>query len=195
MSEARHIKGTAGASESSGSALRVAALALAMAVIPLLTLVDLLHGARWAVWSLGFASVTFVGMQVNLVSGGIRRTSLALALVTEALLPFLDHPLQALERGIRIGGLIASLLLTANLLSCAALRVPRVRQVVGGLYEVRAGQRYLALAVASQFFGGLLGLAGIAMMMKMAARQQQASDIEKISAFSAISRGYAALSL
>src|SRR4030095_6960784 len=141
MSEARHIKGAAGASESAGSALRVAALALAMAVIPLLTLVDLLHGARWAVWSLGFASVTFVGIQANLVSAGIRRTSLALALVTGALLPFIDHPLQALERGIRIAGLIASLLLTVNLLSRAALRVPRVGEGVGCLYEVAAGQR------------------------------------------------------
>ena len=175
--------------------MRTFALSLAIVTIPLLTLVDLLHGPRWSVWGLELASAAFVVLQMRQVPAATRRTSLVLALAAGALLPFIEQPMQVLERGVRIGGLIASLLLTVNLLSRAALRVPRVHQVVGGLYQLPAGQRYPALAVASQFFGGLLGLAGIAMMMEMAARQERASDAEKISSFCAISRGYAALSL
>jgi len=184
-----------GASALADQRMRTFVLSLAIVSIPLLTLLDLLHGPRWSVWGLGLACAAFVVLQMRQVPAATRRTSLVLALAAGALLPFIEQPIQVLERGVRIGGLIASLLLTVNLLSRAALRVPRVHQVVGGLYQLPAGQRYPALAVASQFFGGLLGLAGIAMMMEMAARQERASDAEKISSFCAISRGYAALSL
>lgn len=176
-------------------AMRTFGLVLAMAAIPLLTLVDLLQGPRWAVWVLALASAAFVALQLRLVPAGSRRTALALAVVTGVLLPFIEHPAQVLERGVRIGGLVASLLLTVNLLSRAGLRVPRVHYIVSALYRLPRGGRYVGLAAASQFFGGLLGLSGIAMMMEVAARQEGESDAEKISSFCAISRGYAALSL
>lgn len=166
-----------------------------IAAIPLLTLVDLLRQPHWGPWAMLAAMAVFVAMQIGRVTPGVRRTCLLLALITAALLPGLADPLPMLQRGIRIGGLIASLLVAVNLLSCAASRVPRVRRVLGSLYRLPAGQRYFGLSVASQFFGGLLGLAGIAMMMEAAARQDEFDARQKTSSFAAIARGYSALSL
>lgn len=166
-----------------------------MLAIPVLALVDA-HGAPgWPLAGLAAASALFLALEGRHASASVRRTSLVLAAITVCLLPWIDAPLQALQRGVRIGGLIASLLVTVNLLSRVALRMDRVRAVVGGLYRLPVQRRYMALTVASQFFGGLLGLAGIAMMMEMAAREADMDGVQKLSAFSAIARGYAAVSL
>lgn len=174
---------------------RVALVTAAMAALPVLTLADLLLHWRWAVWLLVPAALVFVGLRGAAAAPGVRRTSLVLALITLCLLPFIESPVAAMERGLRIGGLIASLLVSVNLLSRMALRVARVREVVGSLYRLPGGRRYLGLTLASQCFGGLLGLAGIAMMMEVAAGQQGDSDAQKLSDFKAMARGYAALSL
>lgn len=175
--------------------LRTFAIAGVMAAIPLLTLLDQVFKWPWAIGLMAIASLSFIAQQGKYASVGIRRTTVILMLITLCLLPWIDAPLKAIGNGLRIGCLIASLLITVNLLSRAALRVHRVREVVSNLYQLPDGQRYLGLTVGSQFFGGLLGLAGIAMMMEMAAQQGESTQAEKISSFSAISRGYAALSL
>ena len=169
-----------------------------MAAIPVLTLLDAQRSPAWPLWPLWLlaaASVLFIALEGRHAPAAVRRTSLVLVVITVCLLPLIDAPWQALQRGLRIGGLIASLLVTVNLLSRVALRITRVREVVGGLYRLPPQRRYLGLTVASQFFGGLLGLAGIAMMMEMAARETDMTDAQKVSAFSAIARGYAAVSL
>jgi len=172
------------------------ALAVAsMAAIPLLTLLDLLCGWNWPIYGMAVASCAFVVFHRRNVPPHILRTSLVLIVFTAALLPVIAAPRQTVERGLRIGCLIAALLMTVNLLARAALRVPRVRDVVGGLFRLPAGRRYMGLTVASQFFGGLLGLAGLTIMMEAAAGAAHTSEAEKISDFTAIARGYAALSL
>lgn len=95
----------------------------------------------------------------------------------------------------RIGAVIASLLVTINLLSRAVSRVPRANYLLESLHGVPPGRRYAALSVTSQFFGGLLGLAAIAMLMESAALQKGTSLRDRLSSFSAVTRGYAALSL
>jgi hypothetical protein len=157
--------------------------------------VDLLRHPPWGVWGILAATVAFVVMQARHVTPGVRRTSLALAVVTAVLLPALPDPLPMLERGIRIGGLIASLLAAVNLLSRAVSRIPCIRDALHNLYRLPPGKRYFGLSVASQFFGGLLGLAGITLMMEGAARQDAIDESQKISSFTAIARGYSALSL
>ncbi|WP_157412646.1 hypothetical protein [Acidovorax sp. Root217] len=179
-----------------GAGLGAWLLPLLMLAIPVLALVDSAQRTPgWPLAGLAAASALFLVLEGRHASAAVRRTSLVLVAITLCLLPWIDAPLQALQRGVRIGGLIASLLVTVNLLSRVALRMPRVRAVVGGLYRLPAQRRYLGLTVASQFFGGLLGLAGIAMMMEMAAREADLTGPEKLSAFSAIARGYAAVSL
>jgi len=167
----------------------------AMLGISLLTLLDLVFGWPWLLWGMGISAATFIFLRRSRVPPHIGRTSLALVLVTMALLNVIPAPAATLGRGLRIGCLIGSLLVTVTLLSRAALRLPRVSSVMNGLFRLPSGQRYGGLTVASQFFGGLLGLAGLTMMMEIAAQQPDASEAEKISAFTAVARGYAALSL
>lgn len=166
-----------------------------MIVIPVLTLFDMLVPMRWTLWCIALVTTVFIVRQAGFVALSVRRTSAFLAVVTAVLLPLLSDPGAALERGVRIGALIASLLVTINLLSRAAARLPRVRVLLESLYRVSPSRRYGALSVASQFFGGFLGLAGIAMMMESSAGQKNFDYREKLSSFSAVSRGYAALSL
>lgn len=166
-----------------------------MCAIPVLTLVDLLSAIRWTLWCIALVTAAFIVRQAGHVSMPVRRTSALLALVTALLLPMLPDPGAALGRGVRIGALIASLLVTINLLSRAAARVPRVRVLLESLHHVSPSRRYGTLSLASQFFGGFLGLAGIAMMMESAAGQKKVGYREKLSSFSAVTRGYAALSL
>ncbi len=166
-----------------------------MFAIPLLTLVDLLLPTRWTPWCIALVIVVFIVRQARHVALPVRRTSAFLVATTVVLLPLLPAPSAALERGVRIGALIASLLVTINLLSRAAARVPRVRDLLESLHRVAPHRRYGVLSMASQFFGGLLGLAGIAMMMESAARQEAFGHHDKLSSFSAVTRGYAALSL
>lgn len=163
--------------------------------IPLVTLVDLL--LRPAASSTVLATVLAIFMLLNVahVGPGVLRTSLSLGVISLLLLPRLEQPWQALEQGVRIGGLIASLLVSVNLLSRAAGRVPRVREVLQAIQQSPRRSRYWRLSLSSQFFGGLLGLAGIAMMMETAARHDRDDRREQLSSFCAIARGYSALSL
>lgn len=167
----------------------------ALAAIAVLTLADLLLRQRTSVALLAGACLLFLWMQHHQASAAVRRTSLVLMGLTGLLLPVIDMPLKALESGVRIGGLIASLLVSVGLLSRAALRVPRMRRLVADLFALPRGQRPLALGIAAQFLGGFLGLAGLAMMMEMASRREGIGEVERIADFSAIARGYAALSL
>jgi len=165
------------------------------AAIPVVTLVDLLQRPAGSSAVLAGVLSVFLFLHGTHVSTGVRRTSMLLAAISLLLLPRLDQPWQAIEQGMRIGGLIASLLVSVSLLSRAAGRVHRVRDVLQALHRSPRRSRYFRLSLASQFFGGLLGLAGIAMMMETAARQKGDDAREQLSAFCAISRGYSALSL
>jgi hypothetical protein len=166
-----------------------------MLTIPVMTLADLLVASRWTVVGIALVTLVFVVRQAGAVAQAVRRTSMFLIGGTALLLPLLAAPGPALERGVRIGGLVASLLVTINLMSRAVARVPRARDLLESLHRVSPGRRYGVLSVASQLFGGLLGLAGVTMMMESVARRENADHRDKLSCFSAVTRGYAALSL
>lgn len=163
--------------------------------IPASTLMDLLAKSSFSVALMGLACVLFLWKYAHRSSVAVRRTSLVLLAITALLLPMIGNPWSSLEKGIRIGGLIASLLISVGLLSRASLRVPRMRKVVTDLFSLPRSQRPLALGIASQFFGGFLGLAGLTMMMDVASTREGVDQIDQLTDFSAISRGYAALSL
>jgi len=175
--------------------VRIAASMVTMVAIPLTTLLDQMFGGRWFVGLMASASLGFVFFLWQNISAGIRRTSAILVLVTAGVLPWTASPMQSLVDGLRIGCLIGSLLITVSLLSRAALRVRRVRELVNSLYQLPQRHRYLGLTLGSQFFGGFLGLAGIAMMMEVGEHQEQIEQGDRATAFTAIGRGYAALSL
>lgn len=163
--------------------------------IPVATVADMVVPQHYSASALVISCLLFLSVQYRHISNGIKRTSLALALLTGVALVMIDQPLTSLEKGLRIGVLIASLLISVSLMSKASLRVPRMRKVMSDLYAIPRGQRPLALGIGAQFLGGFLGLAGLTMMMDMAAQREHLSSREKIADFSAISRGYAALAL
>lgn len=166
-----------------------------LVALPIATFLDLLVQQSSTALVLAAACLLFMWQQRQHVKVGIQRTSGVLLLLMLLLLPLLDSPVQALEKGLRIGALIASLLIAVGMLSRASLRVGRVRNLMVQLFQLPVQQRPLALGVASQFFGGLLGLAGLAAMMDIASQRDSVAEVEKSADFGAISRGYAALSL
>lgn len=92
----------------------------ATAAIQMFTWADLLLRQRVGVALLAVACLVFLLMQRCQVATGVRRTSTVLMLLTVVLLPVIEKPMEALASGVRIGGLIASLLISVNLLSRAA---------------------------------------------------------------------------
>ena len=170
-------------------------VALSQLAIVICTLLDIAEPSLGMVWPIAASAAVFIVLEWKTVPAGIRRTSLVLLAITIALLPIAHAPAAALERGIRIGGLIASLLLSVALLSRAAQRVPLLRQVISALLSVPAQQRFGTVTVAAQLFGGLLGFAGVAMMMEAASELPITSHEERVDCFGAISRGYAAANL
>ncbi len=163
--------------------------------IPIATVADMAAPQHFSASALAISCLVFLLIQRHHIARGIKRTSLALALLTGVAVVMIDQPLTALEKGLRIGALIASLLISVSLMSKASLRVPHMRKVMSNLYAIPRGQRPLALGIGAQFLGGFLGLAGLTMMMDMAAQREHLSSREKIADFRAISRGYAALAL
>lgn len=168
---------------------------LATLTIPIATVVDMVLPHAFTASVLALSCFVFLLVQHRHIASAIKRTSFALALLTAFALLMIDQPITALEKGVRIGALIASLLISVSLMSKASLRVPLMRQVMTNMYAIPRRQRPLALGVGAQFLGGFLGLAGLTMMMDMAARREHVSDCELTADFSAISRGYAALAL
>lgn len=171
------------------------ALILPTLAVPIATVADMVLVQPFSAGVLALCCLIFLVIQHRYIAKGIRRTSFTLALVTGLALVMIDDPMTALEKGLRIGALIASLLISVSLMSKASLRVPHMRKVMSDLYAVPRVQRPLTLGIAAQFLGGFLGLAGLTMMMDGAAQREHLSSREKIADFSAISRGYAALAL
>ncbi|MEJ7930573.1 hypothetical protein WG922_11370 [Ramlibacter sp. AN1015] len=173
---------------------RPALLGLAQLGVLTFTVIDLASPQPWAVWLIAASALAVVALGDAPASLGMRRTAAVLALLTVALLPTLAAPGEVVEQGIRIGGLISSILMSVALLSRAAQRVALLRQVVVALLEVPVRRRGLSMALATQLFGGFLGFAGISMLMEVAS-QRPATAQERLQCFRRISRGFAAANL
>jgi hypothetical protein len=111
-----------------------------------------------------------------------------------ALVAFTHVPLDSLRRGAAIGSLMASLISSVTLLARAALRSEGSRAVASHLLAQRVRMRCASFAIACQVFGGLLGLAGVNMLLEMASRGD-AADAERLPVFAAIMRSFSAATL
>jgi len=165
-----------------------------MAVV-LSTVMDLFWPSHVGVSLIALSGVLYAALAKETGAVALRRTVWLLTLATLALLPGIEAPWAVLEKGIRIGGLISSILLSVSLLSRAAQRVAVLREVVRRLLDVPARQRAISIPIASQLFGGFLGFAGIAMLMEAAAEMKHQTKKERQLCFQGISRGYAAANL
>lgn len=168
---------------------------LGQALVVVFTVLDMVWPSHLGPWAIAAAGGVFMLGAQSPMSPGLRRTVWALVLATLALLPWGPDPWLALEKGIRIGGLISAILLSVSLLSRAAQRVQLLREVVGRLLDVPSRQRRVTLPIASQVFGGFLGFAGISMLMEAASQLPDTDPEARRECFQGISRGYAAANL
>jgi hypothetical protein len=166
-----------------------------MAAIPVLAV---LHGAfhlHWALWAASAAAIWFVAAERGSITTTILRVCGVLFVATAMAAPFAKQPLASLERGLQIGVLIGSLVLTTNLLARAAVRSAAIKRLLTRILASAASGQQLRLGVASHASGAMLGLAGIAMMMDLASCETGQTTKQRSATFVTMTRGYAAASL
>lgn len=165
-----------------------------LAAVVALTVANLLHPASGLVWATGGAAVVFLVLEHGRVPPGLWRVSGVLVAVALALVAFTPVPLAALRRGIAIGSLMISLIASVTLLARAALRSDGSRAVAMHLLGRGVRTRCASFALACQLFGGLLGLAGVSMLLEFASRSDTA-DAERLPVMAAIMRSFSAATL
>lgn len=166
-----------------------------VALLPMSTVLDQMLHTDLTLCMMTLACLGFVAVYYRQISQQIRSTSAVLVVGTIGAMPFSASLVPSLSAGIRIGCLISGLLVAVNMLSKAAMRTSQIKMLVSGLYDVQPDRRYLTLSIASQFFGGFLGLAGIRMLFEAAGDRLSNNAQEDGQMFCAISRGYASLSI
>ncbi|RZL07837.1 MAG: hypothetical protein EOP40_14875, partial [Rubrivivax sp.] len=159
------------------------------------TLFNLFHPHPGAVALVGVAAAVFLVRERHRLPPSIRRVTLALGAITLLLLPFAASPGQSLSKGVAIGGLMASIISSVTLMARAALAAPQTGVVARHLLATGMRSRYLVVSLACQLFGGLMGLAGVSMLMDMASKGEVLVEDDRLSMLAAIMRSFAAATL
>ncbi len=159
------------------------------------TLFNLFHPHPGAVALVGVAALTFLWRERWRIPPGIRRVTVVLGAVTVLLLPFASSPGQSLNKGVAIGGLMVSIIGSVTLMARAALNSPKTDVVARYLLSTGMRSRYVLLSLACQLFGGLLGLAGVSMLMEMASKGEVQAEEDRLAMVAAITRGLASATL
>ncbi len=159
------------------------------------TLFNLFHPHPGAVALVGVAAAVFLLRERHRLPPSIRRVTLALGAITLLLLPLAAAPGQSLSKGVAIGGLMASIISSVTLMARAALAAPQTGVVARHLLATGLRSRYLVVSLACQLFGGLMGLAGVSMLMDMASKGEVQVEEDRLSMLAAIMRSFAAATL
>jgi hypothetical protein len=159
------------------------------------TLFNLFHPHPGAVALVGVAAGVFLMRERGRLPPSIRRVALALGVITLVLLPFAQSPGQSLSKGVAIGGLMASIISSVTLMARAALAAPQTGVVARHLLATGMRSRYLLVSLACQLFGGLMGLAGVSMLMDMATKGEVQVEEDRLSMLAAIMRSFAAATM
>jgi hypothetical protein len=171
---------------------------LSVACLPAIGALSLWNMFRPDVYALAAAGLlTLVLMLVerHRLTPSLRRMALVLGTLTVVLLFVSPTPAESLRRGVAIGTLMASLIGSVTLLARAALRSQALRVVTAHLLAQAAPRRYFSFSLACQLFGGMLGLAGVNLLMNMAAQDETALEDDRIAMFVAITRSFSAATL
>ena len=169
--------------------------ALLLVAMMIGTLFNLFHPHPGAVALVGVAAAAFLWRERSRLPPSIRRVTLALGAITLLLLPFAAAPGQSLSKGIAIGGLMASIISSVTLMARAALAAPQTGVVARHLLATGMRSRYLLVSLACQLFGGLMGLAGVSMLMDMATKGEVLVEEDRLSMLAAIMRSFAAATM
>jgi len=169
--------------------------AVCLIAVALTTLANQFWPQSGVVWVTGAAAALFLLLEHRRIPQSIRRVTLMVGGVSLVLLPFAANPVQSLARGIAIGGVMVSLISSVSLLARAALESPYTRTVAQHLLASSMRSRYAWFSVAAQLFGGLLGMAGVTLLLQMASKGEVEIDEDRLAMFAAITRSFSAATL
>lgn len=175
----------------SGSIARIAAIA-AVIVIMSATSWRAFGGPSSLFAVLLAAAAALIAIEFRNIQPKLRKTALMLFATSIALLPFARSPLEAVQRGVFVSGLLISLMASVMLLAQCALRSHQVHAVGTNLRGQRPGRRYLSFTMASQLFSAMLGMAGANIMLVMAAPPDEAKSVTRTATVVAVTRGFTA---
>lgn len=148
----------------------------------------------WLFWIAAASAALLIAAGYRGINARLRGTCLILFSVGLAALPFARDPLGAVSQGVFIAALLISVTASVMLIARCAMQSHRIGFIGNGLRERQGVARYLAFALTSQFFSGLLGLAGANLMFVMAAPSTEGRSEGRTSTVVAVTRGYAAAS-
>lgn len=174
-----------------------AARAVAIAAVIVMMIVALwraLGGPDHLFVVLMIASAVLIVIEYRNIAVKLRNTALLLFITSLVLLPFARAPLAALQRGIFVSGLLIALMASVMLLARCGLRSPHVHAVGTNLRGLRPGRRYLSFTVVSQVFSAMLGMAGVNIMLMMAAPPGEEKSESRTSTVIAVTRGFSSAS-
>ena len=140
------------------------------------------------------AAVALIVAGYGRINEKLRNTSFLLFGAGLLALPFAKDPLAAISRGVSVAGLLLALTASVMLIAHCAMQSDRIHVIGAGLRERKGRGRYLAFTLASQFFSGILGLAGANLMFIMAAPVTEDKSPERTETVVAAARGFAAAS-
>jgi hypothetical protein len=174
--------------------LRVGASIAAIATLVAATLFRAFGGPGW------LYLVTLAALSMLIVSGfsninqKLRNTATVLLIAGVAVFPFARDPVVALQRGVFIAGMLVALTSSVLLIARCAVQSHRIRMIGGALRERQGRARMLSFGFASQFFSGILGLAGANLMFVMAAPPNESKSPVRTAGVVSVVRGFAAAS-
>ena len=166
----------------------------AVVVLIGVTLARAFGAPSWLFMVAGGAALALVASGYALINARLRNTSFILFFIAALTLPFARAPVAALERGIFIAALLISVTSSVMLIARCAMQSHRIGFIGAGLRERQGTKRYLSFTLASQFFSGILGLAGANLMYVMAAPSTEAGSESRTATVVAVGRGFAAAS-
>lgn len=138
------------------------------------------------------AALALVVAEFRRIPENLRRAALMLSSVSLLLLPLADSPVQAIQRGVFVAGLLLSLVASVSLIGRCAMRSRQVQVIGDALRSQPPGRRYFAFNLAGQMFSAMLGFAGTNIMLAMAARPDEPKSVEKTGRVVAVTRGFSA---
>jgi hypothetical protein len=160
-----------------------------LAVVVAATMWRSLGGSQWLFVPTLAATVALIAVELRHIPRNLRHTALVLVAASVPLLFFARDPLDAVGRGVLVGGLFVSLMAAVALLGVSATRHPRVGALRLYLRAQPPGRRYLGFSLASQFFSSMLSLAAANILFMMASSYGRG---ESTTLVVAVTRGFIA---
>lgn len=193
MPSDRHESGSQNKSENTGDNGTSLGIAAVMALAAS-SLARAFGGPSWLYLPMLVAMLLLIAAGFGRINRKLRTTSLILFSVGLLAVPFAKDAVAAVQRGVFVSGMLVSLTASVLLIARCAVQSPRIQMIGAALRERQGTPRYAAFTLASQFFSGILGLAGANLMFVMAAPPTEKQSETRTATVVSVSRGFTAAS-